>query len=65
MLVFSTTPKSCHSSVWGIYIIITKSATDLHAHLFKHVQLPSMPTMLQVFFTQNVEDVTPQSRDAT
>lgn len=65
MLLFSTTPKSCYSSVWGIYIIITKSATDLLAHLFKHVQLPSVTTMLQVCFTQNVEDVTQQSRDAT
>lgn len=35
-------------------------ATDLLAHLFKHVQLPSMPTMLLVCFTQNAEDVTLQ-----
>lgn len=35
-------------------------AIDLLAHLFKHVQLPSMPTMLLVCFTQNAEDVTLQ-----
>lgn len=36
-LLFSTTPRSCYSSVWGIYIIITKPATELLAHLFKNV----------------------------